>query len=116
VSREALLVLKEALAVLTIGRRVLRIWAFVARITEVILGIGVLLADERAVNLMGHVLRLVEDVPLWPPEANQLAGCERLVTTRLEHSMETANRLLESSMKESYRQGLHIAKTSVEAE
>jgi hypothetical protein len=38
-----------------------------------------------------------------------------MVTTRLEDPMEVANWLMESSLKTSYQQGLHIARTSIQA-
>jgi hypothetical protein len=107
----------EEPVLLIMGRRALQIWAFVARITdEFILGLGVLLAEEWTVNLMGHVLRLgEEDVSLWHPEADQLARCERVVTLQCEDPMEVTNGLLDS-LKTSYQQGLHIARTSIQAQ
>ena len=62
-SGEAISVMKEALAELTIGRPALRILVFVA---EFILGLDVLRAYDTSVNLERHLLRLgQEEVTLW---------------------------------------------------
>ena len=68
-SGETIPVLKEALFELTLGRRALRIWVFVAEVTdEVILGLDVLRAYDASVDLGRHLLRLGrEEVTLWRP-------------------------------------------------
>jgi hypothetical protein len=58
-SGETILVVKETLVELTLGRRALRIWVFVAEITdELILGLDVLRAYNASLDLGRHLLRL----------------------------------------------------------
>jgi hypothetical protein len=58
-SGETIPVLKEALVELTLGRRAMRIWMFVAEVTdEFILGLDVLRAYDASVDLGSHFLRL----------------------------------------------------------
>ena len=59
-SGETLPVLREALVELTLGQRALRIWVFVAEVTdEFILGLDVLRAYDASVDLGRHLLRRV---------------------------------------------------------
>jgi len=93
-------VLKEAFVELTLGRRALRIWVFVAEVTDqFILGLDVLRAYDASVDLGRHLLRLgQEEVTLWKPGAQpksamlSMAGdeliparCERVVMARRRH-------------------------------
>jgi hypothetical protein len=67
VSGETLPILKEAFLVLTLGRRPLKIWVFVANFTnEFTLGLGILLVCDAFVDLGRRPLRFAEEeVPLW---------------------------------------------------
>ena len=62
---------KEVFVELTLGRRAMRIWAFVAEVTEeFILELDVLRAYDTSVDLGRHLLRLgQEDVTLRRPGA-----------------------------------------------
>jgi hypothetical protein len=128
-SGETIPVLKEALVEMTLGRRTLRIWVFVAEITdEFILGLDVLRAYNVSVDVGCHLLRLgQEEVTLWRPGAQPKssrlsldgdevipARCERVVMARLEAPLVATNVLLEPSQK-SFRDGVLIAKTLVRA-
>jgi predicted nucleic acid-binding Zn finger protein len=58
-SGETIPVLKEGLVELTLGRSALKIWVFVAKITDYfILGLDVLRVSDASVDLGQHVLRL----------------------------------------------------------
>ena len=72
---------KEALVELTLGRRALRIWVFVAEVTDVfILGLYMLRAYEASVDLGRYLLRLgQEEVTLWRPGAQPNSTRLRLV-------------------------------------
>ena len=80
-SGETLRVHKEALVELTLGRRALRIWVFVAEVTDVfILGLYMLRAYEASVDLGRYLLRLgQEEVTLWRPGAQPNSTRLRLV-------------------------------------
>ena len=109
-SGETIPVLKEALVELTLGRRALRIWVFVADVTdEFILGLDILRAYDASVDLGRHLLRLGgEEVTLWGPgtrtktarlslvddEVNP-APCERAVMARLGAPLGAPNVLIE---------------------
>jgi predicted aspartyl protease len=61
-SGETILVVKEARVELTIGRRTLRSWVFVADITnDFILGLDILRAYDASVDIGRRVLRLGRD-------------------------------------------------------
>jgi hypothetical protein len=64
-------VLKEALVELSLGRGALKIWVFVAEVTEeLILGLDVQRAYDASVDLGRHLPRLGrEEVTLWRPGA-----------------------------------------------
>jgi hypothetical protein len=63
--------LKEVFLTLTLGRRPLKIWVFVANITnEFILGLNILRAYDASVDIGRQTLRLAEEeIPLWSPGA-----------------------------------------------
>ena len=128
-SGETIPVLKEALVELTLGRRALRIWVFVAEVTdEFILELNVLRAYDASVDLGRHLLRLgQEEVALWRPGAQHnsarlsLAGdeviparCKRVVMARLEAPLGATNVLIEPTQKCS-RDGVFITRTLVRA-
>jgi hypothetical protein len=128
-SGETIPVVKDAQVELTLGRRALKIWVFVAEITdEFILGLDVLRAYDASVDLGRHVLRLGrEEVTLWStgtrPRSSRLslisdevipARCERVVAARLETPLEATNGLVEPDSMTS-REGLLIARTLVRA-
>jgi hypothetical protein len=125
-SVETIPVLKEALVELTLGLRTLRIWVFVAEITdEFILGLDVLRAYNASVDVGRHLLRLgQEEITLWRPGAQpnssrlSLVGAEviparyeRVVMARLEATLGATNVLLEPSQKSS--RDVLIARTLV---
>jgi hypothetical protein len=57
---------KEELAELTLGQSTLKIWVFVAEITdEFILGLGVLRANDASVDLGRHMLQLGREEVSW---------------------------------------------------
>jgi hypothetical protein len=102
-SGETLPILKEAFVTLTLWRRPLGIWVFVADITnELILGLDVLRAHDASVDLGRQMLPLgEEEVSLWSPSLdpqpsclvvgdNQVipAQCERVVMAQLESPWE----------------------------
>jgi predicted aspartyl protease len=70
-SGETIPVIKESQVELTLGRRSIRIWVFVADITdEFILGLDVLRAYDAFVDLGRHLLRSgQEEGTLWEPDA-----------------------------------------------
>jgi hypothetical protein len=71
VSGGSLPILKEVLLTLTLGRRPLSMWVFVANITdELILGLNILRAYNASVDIGCQTLRLAdEEVSLWSPGA-----------------------------------------------
>jgi hypothetical protein len=62
-------ILKEAFVTLTLGRRPLEIWVFIADITdELILGLDILRTYNASMDLGHQILRLrEEEVSLWSP-------------------------------------------------
>jgi hypothetical protein len=126
-SGETIPVLKEALVLLTLGRRALTIWVFVPEVTdEFILGLDVLRAYNTSVDLGHHLLRLGrEEVTLWRPGTQpksarlSLVGdeviparCERVVMARLGAPLGATNILIEPSQR-CPRDGVFIARTLV---
>jgi hypothetical protein len=95
---EALPILKDIFLILTLGRRPLKIWVFVAGLTnEFILGLDILRAYDASVDIGQQTLRLAEEVSLWSPGAEPRpsslivdedqvipALCEGTVMARLE--------------------------------
>jgi hypothetical protein len=58
-SGETILIVKKARVELALGRRTLRIWVFVADITDdFILGLDILQANDASMDVGRHVLRL----------------------------------------------------------
>jgi hypothetical protein len=127
-SGETILVLKQALVQLTLGRRSLKFWVFVAGVTdEFILGLDVLRAYVASVDLGRHLLQLgQEEVTLWRPGAQPKsarlclvgdevipARCERVVMARLEAPLGVTN-VFEPSL-ECSQDGVVIARTLVRA-
>ena len=118
--------LKEGLVELTLGRQALRIWAFVAEVTdEFILGLDVLLAYDTSVDLGRHLLRLgQEDVLLCAQSSSSRlspvreevipARCEKVVMVTSETPLGATNDLIEPSQKSS-RDGVYTARTLVRA-
>jgi hypothetical protein len=111
-SGEALPILKEVFLTLTLGRRPLKIWVFVANITnEFILGLDILRAYNASVDIGRHTLRLAEEeVSLWSPGAGPRpsslvvakdqvipALCEGIVMARLQSHLGVENGLVEPS-------------------
>jgi hypothetical protein len=122
-SGETIPVVKEVLVELALGRRALRIWVFVAEITdEFILPLDVLRAYDASVDFGCHLLSLgKEEVTLCNhgarPTSSRLslvsdevipARCER---ARLQAPLGAANVLVEPSPK-TFR-GLYTARTLV---
>jgi hypothetical protein len=114
VSGESLPILKEVLLTLNLGRRPLRMWVFVANITnEFILGLNILSAYGASVDLGRQTLLLAEEeVSLWSPEAGHRpsclvvakdqvipAKCEGILMGRLERPLGVESDLVEQSPK-----------------
>jgi hypothetical protein len=100
VSGESLPILKEVLLTLTLERRPLKMWVFVANITdELILGLDILRAYDASVGIGHQTLRLAgKELSLWTPGAGPRpssllvtadhvipAQCEGLVMARMEN-------------------------------
>jgi hypothetical protein len=128
-SGETIPVLKEALVELTLGQLALRIWVFVAEITdEFIIGLDVLRDYDASVDLERLLLRLgQEEVTLWKPGSQpkfarlSLVGdeviparCKRVVMARLEAPLGVTNVLIEPSQMCSW-DGVLIARALVRA-
>jgi hypothetical protein len=66
---EGLPILKEVFVTLPLGQRPLKVWVFVANITnEFILGLAILRAYDSSVDLVRQMLRLAEEkLSLWRP-------------------------------------------------
>jgi hypothetical protein len=114
VSREALPIWKKVSLTLTLGRHPIKIWVFVANITnELILGLDILRACDASVDLGRQTLHLAEDeIPLWSPGAvrrpsslvvasDQVipAQCEGPVMAQLESPHRMENALLEPTLE-----------------
>jgi hypothetical protein len=126
--RRALSILKEAYVTLTLGRRPLKIWVFVADITnELILGLNVLRDYDASVDIGRQTLRLAEqEVSLWstgmrPRPSNMVAAKDQVVPARsegivmakLESPLGVENGLVESSPKARPPDGIYVARTLV---
>jgi hypothetical protein len=103
VSGESLPILKEVLLTLMLGRRPLKMWVFVANITdELILGLDILRAYDASVETGRQTLRLAdEEVSFWSPGAGPRPStlvvandhviptqCEGIVMARMENPLE----------------------------
>jgi hypothetical protein len=122
--------LKEVFLTLTLGRRPLKIWVFVANITnEFILGLDILRAYNASVDIGLQTLRLAEEeVSLWSPGAGPRpsslvvakdqvipALCEGIVMARLESPLGVENGLVKPRPQALPPEGIYIAKTLVQA-
>jgi hypothetical protein len=129
VSGESLPILKEVLLTLTLGRLPLRMWLFVANITdELILGLDILRAYDASVDIGRQKLRLAEEeVSLWSPGAGPRpsslivakdhvipAQCEGIVMARMESPLGVENSLVEPNPQAHPLEGIYIARTLVQ--
>jgi hypothetical protein len=108
---EALPILKEVFLTLTLGRRPLKTWVFVADITEFILGLAILCAYDALVDKRRQTLRRAqEEVSLRRPGTGTRpsslivgedqvipARCEGTVMATLERPLGVENGLVEPS-------------------
>ena len=128
-SGETIPVLKESFVELTLGRWALRIWVFVAKVTDdFIFGMDVLRVYDASVDIRRHLLRLGrEELTLWRPGTHpksarfSLVGdeviparCERVVMAKLGAPLGATNVLIEPSQKRP-QDGVFIARTLVRA-
>jgi hypothetical protein len=126
VSGASLPILKEVLLTLTLGRCPLRMWVFVANITdELIFGLDVLRAYDASVDIG---LRLAdEEVSLWNPGAGPCpsslvvaedqvmpAQCEGIVMARMENPLGVENGLVQTSPQAHQPEGIYIVRTLVQ--
>jgi hypothetical protein len=103
-------ILKQVFLSLTLGRGPLKIWVFVANITnEFILGLEILRPYNASVNIGRQTLRLAEEeISLWSPAAGTRpsnlvmakdlvihAQCEGIVMARLQRHLGVENELIE---------------------
>jgi hypothetical protein len=118
VSGETLPILKEVFLTVTLGRRPLKIWAFVADINnEFILGLDILRAHDASVDIGRLTLRLAgEEISLWSPgEAKDqvmTAKCERILMVRSESPLEVESSLIEQRLQVHPPAEIDIARTS----
>jgi hypothetical protein len=119
-------ILKEVFLTLTLGRRQLKIWVFVAYITEFILGLDILRAYDAAVDIGRQTLRLPEEVLLWSPSAEPHPSSlvltkdqvipvrwEEITIARFESLLGVENGLVEPSPQAHPPDGIYIARTLV---
>jgi hypothetical protein len=126
VSGASLPILKEVLLTLTLGRRPLKMWMFVANITdELILGLDILRAYDASVDIGRQTLRLAdEEVSLWNPGAGPCPSslvvaedhiiptqCKGIVMARMENPLGVENGLVETSLQAHPPEGNYIART-----
>jgi hypothetical protein len=111
-------ILKEVFLTLTLGRRPLKIWVFVANITnELILGLDILRAYDASVDLGRQTLRLAgEEISLWSRGAakDQVmpAKCEGILMARSESPLEVESSLVEQRLQAHLHAEIDIARTS----
>jgi hypothetical protein len=113
-SGEMLPISKEVFLTLTLGRRPLKIWGFVANITnELILGLDILRAYDASVDLGRQTLRLAgEEISLWSPgegprpssvvmakDQVMTAKCEGILMARSESPLEVESSLIEQRLQ-----------------
>jgi hypothetical protein len=128
-SWEALPVLKEVYVTLTLGRLPLKVWVFVANITnEFILGLDILHAHDATVDIGRRTLRLAEEeVSLWSPgdgpcpsslvmAKDQIipAQCEGIVMAKLDSPLRVESGLVEPSPQARPPQGIYISRSLVQ--
>jgi hypothetical protein len=129
VSGETLPILKDVFLTLNLGRRSLKIWVFVADITnELILGLDNLRAYDASVDIGCQTLCLAEEgVSLWSPGAGPClsslavakghvipAQCEGIVMARMEKPLGVENGLVEPNPQAHPTEGIYIARTLVQ--
>jgi hypothetical protein len=129
VSGESLPIQKEVFLTLTLGQRSLKIWVFVADITnEFILGLDILRAYNASVDIGRQTLRLAEEeVSLWSPgegprpsnlvvAKDQVipAQCEKIVMARMENPLGVENGLVEPNPQTHQPEGFYVARTLVQ--
>jgi hypothetical protein len=128
VSGEAFPILKEAFLTPILGRRPLKIWVFVADITnELILGLDVLSTYDASVDIGRQTLRLAEEeVSLWSPGAGPRPSslivakdqvipelCEGIVMAKLESPLGVENGLVEPSPQAHPPEGIYIVRNLI---
>jgi hypothetical protein len=110
--------LKEVFLTLTLGRRPLDIWVFVANITnELILGMDILRAYDATVDVGHQTLRLAgEEMWLWSPGAAKdqvmTAKCEGILMARSENPLEVESSLVTQRLQAHPHADIDIARTS----
>jgi hypothetical protein len=129
VSGESLPILKEVLLTLTLGRCPLKMWVFVANITdELILGLDILRSNDASVDIGRQTLRLADkEVLLWSPGAGLRpsspvvaddhvipAQYQGIVMARMENPLGVENCLVELSPQAHPHEGIYIARTLVQ--
>jgi hypothetical protein len=125
---EVLPALKVVYVTLTLRRRPLKIWVFVANITnEFILGLDILRVYDATVDIGLQTFRLAEEeASLWSPGEGSRpsslvvakdkiipAQCEGIVMARLESPLGVESDLVETSPQARPTQGIYIARTLV---
>ncbi|XP_023708055.1 uncharacterized protein LOC111864779 [Cryptotermes secundus] len=128
VSRGSPPILKEVLLTLTLGRRPITMWVFVANITdELILGLDILRAYDVSVDIGRQTLCLAEEVLLWSPGARPRpssltvakdqvipAQSEGIVLARMENNLIVENGLVQPSPQAHPTDGIYVARTLVQ--
>jgi hypothetical protein len=118
VSGETLPILNEVFLTITLGRRPLKIWVFVADITnEFNLGLDILRAYDASVDLGRLTLRLAgEEISLWSPGAAKdqvmTANCEGILMARSESLLEVESSLVERRLQDNSHADIDVARTS----
>jgi hypothetical protein len=118
VSGETLPILKEVFLTLTLGRCPLKIWVFVANITnELNLGLDILCAYDATVDLGRQTLRLAgEMISLWSPGAAKdqvmTAKCEGVPMVRSESPLEVERSLVKQRLQDHPHADIDIDRTS----
>jgi hypothetical protein len=124
-SGEALPILKEVFLTLTLGRRPLKIWVFVAYMTnEFIMGLDILRASDASVGLGRQTLRLTEGIAMEPrgeapsfqPGSGQGSSntcrVREIVMARLESPLGVENGLVGPSPQTHPPEEIYIARTA----
>jgi hypothetical protein len=118
VSGEKLPILKEVFLSVTLGRRPLKIWGFVANITnELILVLDILRTYDASVDLGRQTLRLAgEEISLWSPGAAKdqvmTAKCEGILIDRSESRLEVESSLVEQKLQDHLHADIERGRTS----
>jgi hypothetical protein len=120
VSGEILPILIEVFLTLTLARRPLNIWVFVADITEFILGMDIWRAYDASIDIGRQTLRLAEEVSLWSPGVKPrpsslvVPRSEVIIIARLERLLGAEYGLLEPSPQAHPPEGIYKARTLVQ--